>query len=384
MQQSVRIRVNDMSDIFDTTSIKGMKLRNRLVRSATWEGMCEKDGRPTKKLANLYRTLARGRVGLIISSYTFVRPDGKQMRGQMGIHTDDFASEMKALSAAVHEEGGVIAMQLVHAGGLASPPAGEKCLAPSAVESVQYSAVPREMSQGDIDAVVAAFGEGAQRAKEYGFDGVQLHGAHGYLINQFLSPLTNRRSDGYGGTLENRCRFLLEVYRRVRDAVGTGFPVMIKMNGSDFLPGGVVSDDAVYAAMALDGEGIDAIEVSGGTAASGDQSPVRQKIDRREQEAYNLPLAVRIKSSVSCPVMVVGGLRSFDLAREIIQKQEADYVSLARPFIREPWLAKRWEEGDTARARCISCSGCFKPGLKEGGIYCVVDKLEGESKGEVL
>ena len=304
----------------------------------------------------------------------------------MGIHTDDVAADMKALSGAVHEEGGTVCMQLVHAGGLSaySAGAGKRLLAPSAIDSVHFSTVPEEMTQRDIDEIVVAFGEGARRAKEYAFDAVQLHGAHGYLINQFMSPLTNRRRDRYGGNVENRCRFLLEVYRSVRDAVGNRFPVMIKLNGSDFLPGGVMSDDAVYAAVALDGEGIDAIEVSGGTAASGDKAPVRQKIERLEQEAYNLPLAVRIKGAISCPIMVVGGFRSYDLVRETITNGDADYVSLARPFIREPWIARRWQEGDTARARCISCNGCFKPGLKEGGIYCVVDKLEGESKGESL
>jgi 2,4-dienoyl-CoA reductase-like NADH-dependent reductase (Old Yellow Enzyme family) len=131
--------------------------------------------------------------------------------------------------------------------------------------------------------------------------------------------------------------------------------------------------------MALDNEGIDAIEVSGGTPSSGDLTPARMGIATREKEAYNLSLAAQIKNAVGCPVMTVGGIRSFDVAEEIIRREEADFISFARPLIREPDLALRWKGGNRERATCISCNGCFKPGLKEGGIYCVVDKIERES-----
>jgi len=288
---------------------------------------------------------------------------------------------MKQAAAAVHREGGKLCLQLVHCGGQARPQDGQKNIAPSAIETPQYASAPAEMSIKDIEDIVAAFGEAARRSRDWGVDAVQLHAAHGYLINEFLSPLTNRRTDAYGGSLENRMRFMLEVYRSVRSAVGPAYPVLVKLNGSDFLPGGLVSDDAVCAAAALDAEGIDAIEVSGGTPASGEQVPVRTKIERREQEAYNLPLAVRIKNAVGCPVMVVGGFRSFDLVKKVIEKGESDYVSLARPFIREPGLVKRWQAGDTARARCISCNGCFKPGMREGGIACVIERIEQKNKG---
>jgi 2,4-dienoyl-CoA reductase-like NADH-dependent reductase (Old Yellow Enzyme family) len=188
----------------------------------------------------------------------------------------------------------------------------------------------------------------------------------------------------YGGSAENRSRFLLEVYRSVRNTVGKNFPVLVKLNGDDNLEGGLSLDDAITAARLLDEEGIDAIEVSGGTPASGDRTPVRQGIESREQEAYNLPLAYRIKNAVGCPVMVVGGLRSFGIVEGIIRREEADYAAMARPFIREPSLAVRWQEGNETHARCISCNGCFKPGLKEGGIYCVVDRIERDSRGASL
>ena len=370
-----------MKNLFDTTTINGMELRNRFVRSATWEGMCDEHGRPTARLAECYSALAAGNVGLIITGYAYVRPDGKQMIGSIGAYTDDLAPEMKQVAAAVHHEGGKLCLQLVHCGGQARAQDGRKNIAPSAIETPQYASVPAEMGIKDIEEIIAAFGAAARRARDWGFDAVQLHAAHGYLINQFLSPHTNRRTDAYGGSVENRTRFLLEVYRKVRSMVGPQYPVLVKLNGSDFLPNGLTLDDAVHAAQALDAGGIDAIEVSGGTPASGDQVPVRTKIERPEQEAYNLPLAVRIKSSVNCPVMVVGGFRSFEIVRDVIAKGQADHVSLARPFVREPGLVKRWEAGDTARARCISCNGCFKPGMREGGIACVIERIEQKNKG---
>jgi 2,4-dienoyl-CoA reductase-like NADH-dependent reductase (Old Yellow Enzyme family) len=370
-------RRKDMTILFEETVINGMTLRNRIVRSATWEGMCEQDGRPTEKLTNCYRDLAQGGTGLILTGYTYVRPEGKQMPGKMGIHTEDFAEDFKNLTAAVHDAGGTIAVQLVHAGGQTNTKhAGRQPLAPSAVQGVQFPEMPAELTIDEIKEVVTAFGEAARRAKEWGFDAVQLHGAHGYLINQFLSPLTNRRTDQYGGSVENRCRFLLEVYGKVREIVGSDYPVLIKLNAADNLEGGLAVDDGVYAAKKLSDAGIDAIEVSAGTPASGDYAPVRPKIKKPEGEAYNLDMARTIREAVSCPVMVVGGFRSYDVAEKAITESAMDYISMARPFIREPALANRWLRGDRTPATCISCNKCFKPGLKEGGIYCVVEKKE--------
>jgi 2,4-dienoyl-CoA reductase-like NADH-dependent reductase (Old Yellow Enzyme family) len=339
--------------------------------------MCETDGRPTPKLASCYRDLAAGDIGLIITGYAFIRPDGKQLPGKMGIHTDDFAADMKSLTKAVHDEGGKICIQLVHSGGQTTAnTAGRHPLAPSAVKVEQFPEEPEAMSKQDIDEIVSAFGDSARRAKEYGFDAVQLHAAHGYLINQFLSPLTNRRTDGYGGNVENRCRFLLEVYRRVRSEMGPDFPVLVKLNGSDNLEDGLDINDAIFAARLLDKEKIDAIEVSGGTSASGERTPVRTKIDKPACEAYNLELAREIKKTVRCPIMAVGGFRSLEVINKAVIESGIDYISMSRPFIREPRLIKRWKEGDHSPATCISCNGCFRPGLREGGIYCVVDKKE--------
>jgi 2,4-dienoyl-CoA reductase-like NADH-dependent reductase (Old Yellow Enzyme family) len=368
-----------MATLFEETTMNGMTLRNRMARSATWEGMCDPDGRPTGKLIQCYRDLALGGVGLIISGYTFVLPDGKGMPGKMGIHTDDFADDYKHLSQTVHENGGKIAVQIVHAGGqTTSSNAGRQPLAPSAVQVDQFPEMPAELTRHEIRDIVSAFGEGARRAKAWGIDGVQLHGAHGFLISQFLSPLTNRRTDEYGGSVENRSRFLLEVYRKVRETVGANYPVFIKLNAADNLEGGLEIDDALYAAKALSEDGIDAIEVSAGTPASGAENPAREKISNPEKEAYNLELAHRIQEVVSCPVMVVGGFRSYEVAEKAIGDDGMDYIAMARPLIREPGLVNRWLQGDHSRAKCISCNSCFMPGLEEGGIYCVIEKKEQE------
>ena len=370
-----------MATLFEKSAVNGLALKNRLVRSATWEGMCDPDGRPTKKHIDCHAQLARGGVGLIITGFAFVSPEGKQMPGKMGIHTDDFIADFKRLTGAIHDAGGTVAVQLVHAGGQASAKvAGKTPLAPSAVETEQFPEKPEFMTEADIARIVEAFGAAAARAKVSGFDGVQLHGAHGYLINQFLSPLTNRRDDDYGGGVENRCRFALDVYHKVREAVGADFPVMIKLNAADHLEGGLETEDALFAASALDRAGIDAIEVSAGTPASGAKGPARTRIDRPEREAYNVTLARRIKAAVGCPVMVVGGFRTIETAEKAVVEEGLDYVSMSRPLIREPNLPARWQSGDRRPAACISCNGCFKPGLREGGIYCVAEKKEREKK----
>jgi 2,4-dienoyl-CoA reductase-like NADH-dependent reductase (Old Yellow Enzyme family) len=373
-----------LATLFEETDINGMTIRNRILRSATWEGMCEHDGRPTERLIKCYIDLVKGGVGLIITGYAFVRLDGKHNSGQMGIHTDDFADDYKKMTNAVHEAGGKIAVQLVHAGGQANTAiAGRQPLAPSAIKVAQFPEVPGELTKDEISKIITAFGEAARRAKAWGFDAVQLHGAHGFLINEFLSPLTNRRTDEYGGSIENRGRFVLEVYRKVRKTVGDDYPVLIKLNAADHTDGGLEIDDACFTAKKLAEEGINAIEVSAGTSASGEKSPVRTKINKSENEAYNLKLACRIKEAASCPVIVVGGFRSYRVAEKAISKYGMDYNSMARPLIREPGLVNRWLLGDRKRATCISCNKCFIPGREEGGIYCVIEKRRRE-KGKSI
>ena len=369
-----------MPTLLEPVNINNMPLKNRIIRSATWEGMCAPDGRPTPKLADFYTELARGGVGLIITGYAFVSPEGKQLPGKMGIHDDHFAADFLRLTDAVHAADGAIAVQLVHAGGQASiEAAGQRPVAPSAVEVPQYPQIPAALTPAQIAAIVDSFGAAAARARQWGFDAVQLHGAHGYLINQFLSPLTNRRTDSYGGDIDHRCRFLMQVFDAVRKSVGNDFPVMIKLNADDFLDGGLNRQDALSAARMLDAAGIDAIEVSAGTAASGKKGPARDRINTPEKEAYNLDLARRIKSEVHCPVVVVGGFRSYDVAEAAIRDHGMDAIAMSRPLIREPRLPNRWQQGDRSPAKCISCNKCFVPGYKYGGIYCMVEKKRSSS-----
>lgn len=360
-------------NLFSEASLKGVTLKNRVVRSATWEGMCDKEGKPAKRLLGMYRALCKGGIGLIITGNAYVRADGKQMAGMMGADSDTLIPAMKDLTQAVHDEGTPIFCQLVHAGGQASAKTIKtQPLAPSAVKDATSPDLPRAMTHEDIQEIVAAFGDAAKRVKLAGFDGVQLHAAHGYLVNQFLSPLTNLRQDEYGGTLENRLRFLEEIYGAVRRTVGSSYPVAVKLTAADNIQGGFTLEEAITVAQKLEEWGIDAIEVSSGTAGAGEEGPVRRQIDSPKREAYNASYAGRIKEQVKVPVIVVGGFRSMDVCETHLAKGTADFIALSRPLVREPDLVRRWRADKTHRASCISCNGCFRPGLRENGIRCVL------------
>ncbi|MCG8531321.1 MAG: NADH:flavin oxidoreductase, partial [Desulfovibrionales bacterium] len=311
--------------LFTPATINTLSLKNRIIRSATWEGMCTPEGAPTPRLTEYYETLARGGVGLIISGYTYISPEGQQLPGKMGIHSDDAKQAFCHLTQAVHKAGGKIAVQLVHAGGQASSKvSGTPPIAPSAFKAPQFNEEPRQLSPANILRIIKAFGDAAARAKAWGFDAIQLHGAHGYLINQFLSPLTNKRKDEWGGSLENRSRFLEAVYRVVRSQVGEEFPVFIKLNLTDHVEGGLSESDGLMVAKRLADLGINALEISSGTSASGEMGPIRNKIDAPQKEAYNLDLAKAVKEEVSCPVICVGGFRSHAVAQKAIEKEGMD------------------------------------------------------------
>ena len=365
-----------MSEMFEATEINGMKLSNRFVRSATWEGMAEDNGACSPKLINLMRQLARGDVGLIITSHAYIREDGQAGPWQLGIYNDALIQGLSEMTQAVHDHGGKIVLQAAHAGFFAHAKlTGQTPLAPSHVEGMAKS--PRkEMTLDDIQEIVMAFGEAASRAKEAGFDGVQIHSAHGYLLSQFLSPAFNQRTDEYGGSVENRAKLLLEVLQRVRDDVGADFPVLVKMNSQDFLDGGLTLEDSLKVGAMLQAGGIDAIELSGGTLVSGKLSPSRMGIKSEEKEAYFREPAKAFKEALKVPIIMVGGNRSFQLAERLVAQGYTDYVSMSRPFIREPDLIKRWASGDLRKATCVSDNQCFGPGMAGEGIYCVVEKKQ--------
>jgi 2,4-dienoyl-CoA reductase-like NADH-dependent reductase (Old Yellow Enzyme family) len=257
----------------------------------------------------------------------------------------------------VHEYDTNIIMQIVHGG----PKWG-----PSEVEHVAMKTTSKEMSLEDIKEIVQAFGDAAFRVKEAGFDGVQLHAAHGFLLSMFLNPYYNRRSDDYGGSIGNRATIIFESYRAVRDAVGDDFPVLIKVNAEDFMDEGLTSQDSLFVCKALSEMGVDLIEVSGGSFSSMEgMGPIRSNVDSKNKEAYFKDYAERIAEEVDVPVALVGGNRSMDCMDEILNNGKIEYFSLARPFIREPDLINRWQRGDTEPALCVSCnSGCY--GVKNG------------------
>jgi 2,4-dienoyl-CoA reductase-like NADH-dependent reductase (Old Yellow Enzyme family) len=363
-----------MPEIFEPTILSGIELENRLVRSATWEGLATADGEVTPALVRIHEELAEGGIGLVISSYLYVRPDGKQTPGQIGAYSDDLIPGLESLAMAVHERGGKLVGQIVHCGGQADRRqcGGLQPVAPSAVDSPGYPITPLELTIDDIRELTTDFSSAARRVREAGFDGVQLHGAHGYLVSQFLSPLRNQRKDHYGGSIENRMRFCLEVYRAIRSEVGPEFPVMIKLNANDFLEGSTTEEDACLLAEALAAGGIDAIEVSGGTPGSGKLGAARPDIKGPEDEAYFLPQAEMIRRAApGVPLMLVGGIRSPEVMEEVLAAGTVDYFSMSRPLIREPGLPRRWQSGDRRRAACISCLGCFGPAQKGEGIRCV-------------
>jgi 2,4-dienoyl-CoA reductase-like NADH-dependent reductase (Old Yellow Enzyme family) len=365
-----------MTGLFDQTEINGLVLKNRLVRSATWEGLATPQGACTDQLVDFVSRLADGGMGLIISSFTYVLEGGRGLPKQAGLDRDDYVPGHRKLTSAVHERGGKIALQLMHAGAQTRAKwiEGHTALAPSAIEDPTYKTLPRELTLEDIDELVEAFGQSAGRGVEAGYDAIELHGAHGYLLNQFVSPLRNRRTDRYGGSVENRARFVCQVYQRVRDEVGPHFPVMIKVNCDDFVPGGTGLADWLYLAKRLAQLGIDAIEVSGGTPASGKRTPNRTGIGKEKNEAYFLPQARRIREAVDVPLILVGGLRSPRVMERILSEGTTDYFSMSRPFIREPHLVQRWQGGDLSKARCISCNLCFRTSLEDTGLTCAYER----------
>ena len=363
-----------MSILFEPTEINGLKLPNRFVRSATWEGMATPEGACTPALTAVMARLAEGRVGLIISGHAYVSPEGQAGPRQLGIYGDELIPGLRQMTETVHAHQGRIMAQLAHAGYFARPRLTRE--APWAVSSLEGLAKSprRVLTVEGIEVLSEAFGQAARRAREAGFDGVQIHAAHGYLLSQFLSPRFNRRSDGYGGPLENRARMVIEVARKIRKAVGPDFPVWIKMNSRDYLDGGLTLEDSLTAGTLLEKEGLDALEISGGTFLSGDLSPSRAGITGEEKEAYFREAARSFKQRLNRPVVLVGGIRSFTMAERLVKEGYADYVSLSRPLIREPSLVQRWEAGDQRPALCLSDNQCFKPVMAGEGLYCVVEK----------
>ena len=366
-----------MKQLFEKTKINQMELKNRFVRSATWEGLANSDGSCSEEIIDMMVELAKGQVGLIIGSHAYVSPTGQAHVRQLGIYDDHLIDSYKRMVEKVHNEGSKIILQINHAGGRALVQTkDDKPFGPSSVEIQDYSC--REMTVREIVQIVADFNHAAIRAKKAGFDGVQLHGAHAFLLSQFLSPFFNKREDRYGESLENRARLILEILQAIRSELGRQFTVIIKLNSDDFVEGGFNPSEMVQVSALLEKAGIDAIEISGGTILSVSRysSSRVDRGDSQEEEVYYRDAAKLYKERISVPLILVGGIRSYEVAKELIEKEKVDYISLCRPLIREPGLIKRWQSGDTRRATCISCNKCFIPTRAGEGLYCVLDKQD--------
>ena len=363
-----------MDTLFTPWKMGTLEIPNRLVRSATWEGLAQDDGAVTDALAEVTADLARGGVGLIITGYAFVLPEGRGLTNQTGVHSDALVDSLERMTDAVHAANGLVALQIVHAGAQTrSEWIGRTPLGPSAMSHPSFGEPAEELTRDQIADIVTAFAFAARRARAARFDAVQLHAAHGYLINQFLSPLTNRRDDEYGGSFEGRARLCFEIYDAVRAEVGPDFPVFIKLNSEDCLEGGFELEDAVEVARRLSEKGLAAIEVSGGVPAAGRKSPSRV-LREPTDEGYFLENAKAVKAAVDCPVISVGGFRSLSVIEAALE--DVDAVAIARPFIRQPDLANRFRTGRQEKADCISCGRCFQETLKHGLTCGVVSGAE--------
>jgi 2,4-dienoyl-CoA reductase-like NADH-dependent reductase (Old Yellow Enzyme family) len=340
--------------LFKPGTINGLTLSNRLIRSATWEGMATEDGRVTSRLTDTMTRLAHGGIGLIITGHAYVTPIGQATPWQLGIYDDQQIDGLRSMTDAVHAAGGKIVAQLAHAGNFALESAMDS---PPVVVSLfeGLAKTPRqELSPADIEALKKTYVAAARRAQAAGFDGIQLHSAHGYLFSQFLSPWFNRRTDSYGGTIDNRVRIHVETIRAIRKTAGKDYPLLVKMNCQDDSEGGLNLDESIAAATQMVEAGLDAIELSGGLLTGGKRSPSRPNINAPEKEAYFQDAARAFKKTLDVPLILVGGIRSVEVAERLLTQKTADYLSMSRPLIREPDLINRWRSGDRGPAACVS------------------------------
>lgn len=378
--------------LFEPIRIKSLHLKNRLVRSATYEGMADSHGLPTENLFKLYGRLARGGVGLIITGFAYVAEDGVGfMPGMNGIHTDAHIDAYRKLVAHAHEGGARIAMQIAHAGRQTTESAiGARPMAPSAVKDTSTFVRPRAMSAGDIERVIEAFAQGARRVQQSGFDAVQIHAAHGYLLSSFLCPHTNRRTDQWGGSVTNRMRIIRRIFGRCRELVGADYPILIKISATDAMKNGLTLEDSQEMARMMDAMGFDGIEVScgigedGGSTIRGDlpvdvvldhwemyrkKNPLFKFIMRRWgnklkppvpfTENYNLASARTIKQAVNVPVFAVGGFVRPEAMEAAIRNGDVDGIALCRPLIAEPRFPLKIANGAADLSRCIQCNLCL-------------------------
>lgn len=358
-----------MKELFESTKVNKMLIRSRIIRSALWMCMADKDGHLTDKLIRVYEELSKGKPGLIITGYAMVDANDRPNPGMMGIYHDDFIPEHKRMVERVHQNNTPIALQLAYGGTQSFHPdfmgKNNTLWGPSSVMNRVTKMMPKAMAKEDIQSLIQHFVDGALRAKEAGYDAVQIHAAHGYLLSQFLSPYCNRRNDKYGGNINNRARILIELIIAMRQALGKDYPILIKMNHDDYMDEGegMTVDEAIVVAQMLEGAGVDLIEISGTNETSGKGvGPARTRINKAELQSYYLQPTIRIADAVNIPVVLMGGNRDAKRLKEIAKTTSISYFSVARPLLCEPDLVKKWEADINNKPKCISCNACYTRG----------------------
>jgi 2,4-dienoyl-CoA reductase-like NADH-dependent reductase (Old Yellow Enzyme family) len=344
-----------MTDLFSGIRVGTLEVPNRIMRSATHDFMGDDDGRITDRQVELYTALARGGVGLIVTGHAYVRRDGKCSLGMIGLDGDDKIRGFSRLARAVHEAGDARLVAQINFGGAQVQQALRRgaLLAPSPRGDVGEA---RAFTDAEAEELVACYVEAARRAAEAGLDGVQIHGAHGYFVNQTLSPVTNRRTDRWGTDAPGRARMLLAIVAGIRARLGRAFPLLLKLASSDGTPDGLQLADSVAAARAAEAAGLDAVEVSGGMRPGMNS----RKPTSPDKEGFFLEEARAFRKALGIPVACVNGWRSIERMRDAVGSGAVDMVSLCRPLIREPDLVRRLASGGQTASTCTSCNDCLK------------------------
>ncbi|WXG39492.1 MAG: NAD(P)/FAD-dependent oxidoreductase [Candidatus Freyarchaeum deiterrae] len=369
-----------MVKLFEPVNIGNVELRNRLVMPPMGTNFAAEDGSVTQRAIDYYRERARGGVGLVIVEGSYVTSIGKGSNLMISLANDDKIPGLRKLAKAIQAEGAKAAIQLFHAGRqVSSMIIGTQPVSASNVPCQLVKETPRPLKIEEIKETVEAFSEAARRIKDAGFDAVEIHAAHGYLINQFLSPLTNLREDRYGRDFEGRTRFLLEIIQKIGDKVGEEFPIICRMNGDDYFEGGITLPEAKRIAEMAEEAGVDAIHVSGGIFDSENgESSAPMWIPRE----FMVPLAQGIKKVVSIPVIAVGRINDVKLAEEIVKKRQADLVSMGRALITDPELPRKAMEDRLEEIRpCIACNeGCMNNLMFLKSVTCILNAAVGKEE----
>jgi 2,4-dienoyl-CoA reductase-like NADH-dependent reductase (Old Yellow Enzyme family)/thioredoxin reductase len=360
--------------LFSPFTIKSLVLKNRLVMPPMGTSYATSFGEVTPRFISYHRERAAGGVGINLVEFTFVEAWGRLSSHMLAIYDDSHIPGLKSLVEAVHQAGGKIGIQIGHAGRRAgsSINGGRRPWAPSPIPELGGE-IPYEMNQSQIDYLQECFKKAAQRAKQAGFDAVELHTAHGYLIHQFLSPLSNNRSDRYGGSLENRSRFALETLARIREGVGDEFPIFCRISGDEFVEGGSSLAEAKVFAQFLEKGGADVIDVSAGVLESAERTVPPMAVEH----GCNVGLTEKIKRHVNLPVICVGRIKTLEEAELILQKKSADLIAMGRALIADPELPRKARAGGNVRP-CIGCNqGCIDRLYNGLAITCLVNARVG-------